>query len=111
MDTVRFTISWIVDNTIQEPLHTLYMGGPLLGGYRFWELLPDKEICAMMMGVEASFWCRLEASIAMCNQQIKCKVDTFIIGIIRSVIGALLVLTVAKHGMQVCTGASDCEHH
>jgi hypothetical protein len=56
MDTVRFTIGWIVDNAIQELLCALYMGSPSLGGYSFWESLPDEEICAMMTGVELSFW-------------------------------------------------------
>jgi hypothetical protein len=95
MDTMRFTIGWIVDNAIREPLRALYMGGPSLGGYGFWESLPDEEICAMMTGVKASFWRGLEVSIAMCDRRIECKVDVFVIGVVGSVIGALLVLTVA----------------
>lgn len=52
---------WSIARTILrlavvEPLRYLYVHGPALGGWGFWEGRPQADACAELTAVPASFW-------------------------------------------------------
>jgi hypothetical protein len=93
--TARFA-AWLARAAVYEPLKTLYMNGPAIGGYGFWESLPPEEICATLTRVEASFWHKTLPSVAMCEQLIERKTDAFVIGTIAFVVCGTILLVVVQ---------------
>lgn len=51
-------ICWLLQAIILRPLELLYLHGPDLGGYGFWNGKTLPEICSSLSGVGASFWQR-----------------------------------------------------
>lgn len=82
--------NWIID----FPLRTLYLNGPSILGYGWWEGLQDCDICAQMTGVGAEFWSQ-EDSQDICQKLIQRKVFAFEIGNIAliSVVGCIAIST------------------
>lgn len=63
---------------LEAPLLTLYLQGPQLGGYGFWEGLQYNEICARLTGVDAAHWSS-SSGMVECLHLIDRKFNAFLI--------------------------------
>lgn len=52
----RACVNYIYDTFIVRSMARLYIYGPSVGGYGFWEGREPNEICAIMTGNSAEFW-------------------------------------------------------
>lgn len=58
--------------------NTIYLHGPSLWGYGFWEGASEADICSSVTGVSSAFWMTNES---MCLEIIERKSDAFLLGI------------------------------
>jgi hypothetical protein len=63
---------------VDQPLFNLYLNGPALGGYGFWEGKERAQMCAELTGVPEREW--LNASDA-CESLIMRKFNALVVGI------------------------------
>lgn len=56
--------------TIEKPIALVYLRGPALNGYGFWEGLPKTDICSRVTNVDARHWAQNEI---MCDEIIDNK--------------------------------------
>ena len=79
----------------EAPLLTLYLQGPSLFGYGFWEGKPFNEICAHLTGINASYWSE-SRNDGECIALIERKFNAFLVfGYFCMYIAFILALLVA----------------
>lgn len=55
-NAVLYVVQFIVYVFVKAPVQALYLRGPFMGGYGFWEGQPSHEICARVTGVPSEHW-------------------------------------------------------
>ena len=80
---------------IDWPLRTLYLNGPSLLGYGWWEGVGEADLCSQITGVGAEFWDG-EHSQDACGDLIERKVFAFEIG----------TLAITTLGMTILLGST-----
>ncbi len=78
-----YTISFVL------PLTLLYLQGPLLAGFGFYQGKSLIDICSVITKVEAAFWAQ---HTEKCNDLIYLQVNSFILTCHMSIIGVLLLI-------------------
>lgn len=82
---------------IGAPLRWLYLFGPSLLGWGFWEGKTAAEVCSRLTNVEAAFWER-DLNRGQCLELIEAKVHAFSIG---AVVVAVWMIVVLWIGMKI----------
>lgn len=67
MNVVDF-VSLVIWALIDGPFEYLYIHGPRVGSYGFWQNMPAADVCAEMTGVGAAHW---REHIAVCTETIR----------------------------------------
>ena len=72
---------FLVYYALEFPLRLLYLRGPELAGYGFWEGRSNGEICNQLTGVSASHWTATAANALDCSSLIERKFGSLLIGV------------------------------
>ena len=87
--TVTACVWTIFDKGVSHPLSYLYLNGPSVGGYGFWEGQTPSDICAYFTHVGAYHW---DKNPTECQSLIDRHVHAFVIGVV-----AVLVVMLGMH--------------
>lgn len=79
---------------IGAPLRWLYLFGPSLLDWGFWEGKTSADICSRLTGVAAAFWER-DHNRGQCLELIEAKIRAFSIGVVVVAIWMVIVLWIA----------------
>jgi hypothetical protein len=79
---------------IGAPLRWVYLFGPSISGYGFWEGKSAAEICSRVTDVKASFW-EMDRNRGECLNLIETKVHAFTIGVVVVGIWTVIALWIA----------------
>lgn len=66
----------LLDTIFYSPLRTLYLKGPQIGPYGFWQGKPLADICATLTPTSALFWL---TNMAECERIVEERMDSMII--------------------------------
>lgn len=88
-EVTRPIIARLHDGLFVELIRTLYLKGPSLHGYGFWQGKKMSDICGILTGVDASHWAIVN-NTEICNRRIESDIESIVLGI--EVIIALFLL-------------------
>ena len=94
LNAVRFILHYAVE----LPLLALYLNGPQLNGFGFWEGLSLAEICARLTGVESRMW---DSNMDMCQDLVQRKFGAFLISCYFAMY-VVVMLTVLQVSLKSC---------
>lgn len=84
----KFVFYWL----LEKPIEILYLRGPAIFGYGFWEGLPRADICSRLTGVDSRHWI---ISVVECDAIIERKLQGMYIALYFAVY-MLLLWNIAK---------------
>ena len=64
---------------VEFPILTLYMRGPAMAGYGFFEGLPQHEICSRITGVPSQHWISSQQASGECVAAIQRKISAIVV--------------------------------
>lgn len=88
--------------TIERPLATLYLCGPAIRGYGFWEGRPPWEICSALTRVDAGFWRTSDENGKVCDSLVAHKAHAFIVGALTLSLLTLAAYATCLSVLRVC---------
>jgi len=97
----RFVVTYTLWYTIGKPLVGLYMHGPTLMGYGFWEGRSLPEICSTLTGVDAIYWAT-EAQSAQCTELVARKAVSYVVRSFTMVIVTVSLYVIAVGTWRYC---------
>lgn len=83
----------IVDYVYKQPLRSLYMQGPHISNYGFWQGKTNEEICSLLTNTHTDIW--MGSNQLRCMQMIDSSFDSFSICISTVIYGVLMYKSIS----------------
>ena len=78
---------------VTSPLKFVYLSGPSLAGFGFWNGVPYSQICAQLTRVETDHW---KENAVACQSLVDRQVDAFVVSLLLGVVLAIVIKWILK---------------